>query len=84
MAITGIGETVGERDLADGSRASALQFSSADPRSLIREGSGYWKYAPTDDGIRFVTAYDYRTRFGVLGARVDRFAFRPMIGWATA
>ena len=84
LAISGIGETLGERDLADGSRASALQFSSADPRSIIREGSGYWKYQPTSDGIRFVTAYDYRTRFGAPGMLVDRLAFRPLIGWATA
>ena len=60
------------------------EVRTADPRSIIREGSGYWKYIPTDDGIQFVTAYDYRTRFGPIGALVDRFAFRPLIGWATA
>mgnify|MGYP003694133261 CR=1 FL=1 len=32
--------------LADGSRSSALKFSSADARSIIREGSGYWKLHP--------------------------------------
>ena len=45
--VTGEGESVGERDLADGSRSSALKFSSADPRSIIREGAGYWKYMPS-------------------------------------
>lgn len=34
--------------------------------------------------MRFITAYDYRTRFGRLGAIVDRVAFRPLLGWATA
>jgi hypothetical protein len=82
--VAGEGESVGERDLADGSRSSALKFGSADGRSIIREGSGYWKYIPTRDGIRFLTWYDYRTRFGWVGALFDRCAFRPLIGWATA
>jgi len=34
-----------------------LKFSSGDPRSIIREGSGYWKYIPTPQGIRFLTWY---------------------------
>ena len=82
--VAGEGESVGERDLADGSRSSALKFSSADPRSIIREGAGYWKYIPTAEGIRFLTGYDYRTRFGAAGALFDRFVFRPLMGWATA
>ena len=82
--VAGEGESVGERDLADGSRSSALKFSSADPRSIIREGAGYWKYIPTPEGIRFLTGYDYRTRFGVVGALFDRLVFRPLMGWATA
>jgi DoxX-like family len=84
LQVAGEGESVGERGLADGSRSSALKFSSADARSIIREGSGYWKYIPTRDGIRFLTWYDYRTRLGSVGALFDRFAFRPVIGWATA
>jgi uncharacterized membrane protein YphA (DoxX/SURF4 family) len=84
LPIVGEGESVGQRDLADGSRSSALKFSSADPRSLIREGSGYWKYLPTDDGVRFLTRYDYEPRFGRAGYVVDRFFFRPLMGWATA
>ena len=82
--IAGEGMSVGARDLADGSRSSALEFSSADPLSLIREGSGYWKYVPTADGIRFLTGYDYRTRFGQLGHWFDRLVFRPLLGRATA
>ncbi len=45
-------------------RRSALRFWSHDPRSLILEGSGYWRYVPSVDGVRFLTSYDYRTRFG--------------------
>lgn len=82
--VAGEGESVGERDLPDGSRSSALKFSSADARSIIREGSGYWKYIPARDGIRFLTWYDYHTRFGTAGGLFDRVAFRPLIGWATA
>jgi hypothetical protein len=36
------------------------------------------------DGIRFLTRYDYRTRFGPFGLLFDRLFFRPLIGWATA
>jgi hypothetical protein len=82
--VAGEGETVGHRDLTDGSRTSALKFGSSEAMSIIREGSGYWKYIPTSDGIRFLTWYDYRTRFGAVGALFDRLVFRPLIGWATA
>lgn len=82
--VSGEGESVGQRDLADGSRSSALKFSSDEPLSIIREGSGYWKYIPTAEGIRFLTWYDYRTRFGPLGKLFDRAIFRPLLGWATA
>lgn len=84
LEISGEGETVGERNLTDGSRSSALKFASRETLSLIREGRGYWKYIPTADGVRFLTWYDYRTRFGAAGALFDRFVFRPLIGWATA
>lgn len=84
LPIEGAGESMGQKDLADGSRSSALRFSSEDSRSLIREGSGYWKYIPNGDGIRFLTWYDYEPRFGILGRLVDRLAFRPLLGWATA
>jgi DoxX-like protein len=84
LAVSGEGETVGERSLADGSWSSALKFGSDQRAALIREGSGYWKYIPTSDGIRFLTWYDYRTRFGRAGAVFDRMLFRPLLGWATA
>ena len=84
LEVSGNGETTGQRDLPDGSSTSALTFVSDAPLSIIREGSGYWKYIPTPDGVRFLTWYDYRTRFGAAGAVLDRFVFRPLIGWATA
>ena len=84
LDIAGEGESVGERSLGDGSRTSALKFWSADPKSLIREGSGFWKYEPAGEAIRFFTVYDYRPRFGLAGRIVDRLVFRPLMAWATA
>ena len=84
IAVSGEGESVGQRDAADGSRTSALRFGSTSPLSLIREGSGYWRYVPTEDGVRFLTSYDYRTRYGFAGALFDRAVFRRLMGWATA
>lgn len=84
LAIRGEGESTGTVSRASGERTSALRFWSADPRSLIAEGSGYWRYIPTEAGVRFLTWYDYRTRFGWPGALFDRLVFRPLIGWATA
>jgi hypothetical protein len=81
--IRGVGETVGTKE-ADGSRTSALTFWSDDPRSLIRAGSGYWRYVPARDGLRFVTQYDYDVRWGAAGRLLDRLVFRRLLGWATA
>lgn len=84
LAVRGKGETLAERDRPDGTRLSALRFWSDSRLSLIRDGRGYWLYAPTERGVRFRTGYDYGTRFGAVGRLVDRVAFRPLIGWATA
>jgi len=84
LTITGTGESVGEHASAGGDATSSLKFSSADSKSLIEEGSGYWRYIPTSDGLRFLTWYDYSVRFGIAGRLLDRFVFRPLIGWATA
>jgi hypothetical protein len=84
LRIDGSGESTGEREAATGQRTSALKFWSDDALSLIREGSGYWRYIPSDNGLRFLTWYDYRTRFGKVGAFVDKLLFRPLLGWATA
>lgn len=82
LRIAGEGESVGQAD-RNGDRTSALRFWSDDRKSLIRKGSGYWRYSPTAAGIRFITQYDYETRFGVAGRALD-LVFRPLLGWATA
>ena len=84
MEVRGEGETTGERGLPDGARSSALKFGSTDPKSLITSGSGYWKYEPVTDGVRFFTGYDYETRFGLFGRFLDAALFRPLMGWVTA
>jgi hypothetical protein len=84
VEIAGEGESVGEHDARDGSRTSVLRFWSDDRKSLIAKGGGYWKYIPTADGVRFLTVYDYDTRFSFGGALVDRLFFRPLMAWATA
>jgi|ERR1044071_3061779 hypothetical protein len=84
LQIDGEGESTGTKEDATGIRTSALKFWSSDGKSLIEEGSGYWRYVPTENGTRFLTWYDYRTRFGAVGRLIDRIFFRPLIGWATA
>jgi hypothetical protein len=69
---------------AGGRRTSSLQFWSDNWNYLIREGSGYWQYVPEEEGVRFLTRYDYRTRFGLPGRLFDRAIFRPLMAWATA
>jgi hypothetical protein len=83
LSITGEGESVGNKE-RDGILISSLKFSTNNPISLIFEGAGFWRYVPTVGGIRFLTRYDYRTRFGAFGTWIDRFIFRPIMGWATA
>lgn len=84
LAVAGTGVSAGERHRAGGDRVSALRFASPHPLSLLEEGSGYWRYVPAADGIRFLTGYDYRPRWGRFGRAADRLVFRPLMGWATA
>ncbi|MGW0521548.1 SRPBCC family protein [Crossiella sp. NPDC003009] len=83
FGIAGVGISVGERRTPDGSSTSALRFACVHPLSLIRAGSGYWRYRPGPDGVRFCTGYDYRPGWGRLGPAAD-LVFRPLMGWATA
>lgn len=79
--VTGVGVSLGERSRPDGTRTSALRFSTTDPVSPIRAGRGYWRYAPIEGGCtRFITGYDYTPGWGRL---LDQLA-RPLLGWATA
>lgn len=84
LKVEGTGESVGEYATDSGETTSSLRFASSDMKSLIRQGSGYWRYVPVESGIRFFTWYDYEVRFGLVGRIIDRFVFRPLIGWATA
>lgn len=84
LAVNGRGETLGEKHRPDGTAYSGLKFWSDHPVSLIKEGAGFWRYVPTENGVRFLTRYDYRVRWGLLGRTLDRFLFRPIFGWATA
>ena len=70
LTIKGVGESVADADPADHEPTSALQFWSDDPKSLIEHGRGYWRYVPTEDGLRFITEYNYDARFGALGRLV--------------
>jgi len=83
LAIEGTGESIATNE--DGEETtSVLAFESDSPLSLISEGRGFWRYVETDDGLRFLTEYNYETRWGRLGTIVDSVAFRPLLGWATA
>jgi len=84
LAVRGEGESTGTAESA-AARTSALHFWSKAPISLIRDGRGYWKYlAEAESDVRFWTWYDYEVRWGAFGELIDRIAFRPLIGWATA
>ncbi|MEU8640033.1 hypothetical protein AB0C38_48230 [Amycolatopsis sp. NPDC048633] len=83
VTVTGVGVSAASRAWPDGSRTSVLRFASADPLSLISTGAGYWRYTPVGDGVRFVTGFDYGTRWGRFGRLADQ-VFRPAFGWMTA
>lgn len=84
LTVSGVGTAAGERHLPDGSRTSALRFRSPHPLSVPAHGSGYWRYVPDGDALRFFTGYDYAPRWGRFGKLADRLCFRPLMWWATA
>ena len=84
LKISGKGESFGLKEGRKGTSASSLKFWSDEWLSLITAGSGYWKYVPQEESIRFLTWYDYEVRFGWWGRQFDRWLFRPLIGWGTA
>ncbi|CAM3971459.1 DoxX-like family protein [Flavobacterium sinopsychrotolerans] len=84
IKVDGIGESVATKTKDNGESTSVLKFSSDSKISLIKQGSGYWKYVPEADGIKFFTGYDYETRWGLFGKLIDKIIFRPLMIWATA
>jgi hypothetical protein len=84
IKVNGIGESVATKTKDNGESTSVLKFSSDSNLSIIRQGSGYWKYVPESDGIKFFTGYDYETRWGIFGKVFDKSIFRPLMIWATA
>jgi hypothetical protein len=79
--IHGVGTSLGERRRADGTRTSALKFTTADRLSPLGAGRGYWRYVPSADGVRFITGYDYEPAWGAI---LDYWVIRPFVGWMTA
>lgn len=79
--IVGTGTTIGELTRPDGTRTSALRFTTTDRVSPIGEGRGYWRYAPGPDGTTFATGFDYEPGWGGF---IDRVVMRRLIGWMTA
>lgn len=85
LSIRGTGKSRTPGVSPGGVRTSVLAFGTDHPLSLIGRGGGYWRYWPRPGGgVKFVTRFDYRTRFGRAGRWLDRLLFRPLFGWATA
>jgi len=80
LTIRGTGIALGSRTGADGSRTSALRFTTRDRRSPLRDGRGFWRYESTDGGTRFITGYDYEPGWG----RAADAVIRPVVAWMTA
>lgn len=84
IKVNGIGESLATKTKDNGESTSVLKFSSNGNISIIKQGSGYWKYVPETGGIRFFTGYNYETHWGLFGKLIDMFIFRPLMIWATA
>ncbi|KAB1647919.1 SRPBCC family protein [Pseudoclavibacter endophyticus] len=82
--IRGTGVSLGERRAAGGQRTSALQFDTDDRLSPLGKGRGYWRYVPTDAGVRFITGYDYEPGWGAVGRILDPIITRRFVWWLTA
>lgn len=82
--IHGTGVSLGNKFRADGQATSVLKFDTQDFISPIGKGAGYWRYVPTDTGVRFITGYNYEPSWGILGKALDTKLIRPALGWATA
>ncbi|MEW2129694.1 hypothetical protein [Streptomyces sp. NPDC005435] len=84
LTVHGTGMAAAERERPDGTRTSALRFTSPHPLSPLIGAGGYWRYVPDAHGVRFLTGCDHRLRGGRPGALADRLLLRPLTVWATA
>ncbi|MCM3710205.1 DoxX-like family protein [Sporosarcina luteola] len=84
FTVAGWGKSIGTFNKGDGTRSSSLHFGTDQWLSPIKEGKGYWKYEPRQEGTTFLTQYDYDPNFGSFGKAFDAFIFHPIIGWGTA
>ncbi|MFK4761329.1 SRPBCC family protein [Microbacterium sp. ZW T5_45] len=82
--IHGTGVSLGERRGRSGERTSALVFDTDDALSPLGRGRGYWRYIPTEHGVRFLTGYDYAPGWGPLGRVLDPIVTRRIVWWLTA
>ncbi|MBK0418518.1 SRPBCC family protein [Leucobacter sp. CSA1] len=82
--IRGTGVSLGERRGRGGERTSALVFESGSALSPLASGRGYWRYVPTDEGVRFCTGYDYAPGWGILGRVLDPLLTRRLVWRLTA
>lgn len=83
LLVKGWGANTGKKTLKNGGTISSLEFGSEQLLSPIKKGSGYWKYTPLEEGVKFETQYTYEVRYGFFGRILD-LLFRPTIAWATA
>ncbi|WP_223628411.1 SRPBCC family protein [Microbacterium sp. EST19A] len=82
--IRGTGVSLGDRRGRAGERTSALAFDTGDRFSPLGAGRGYWRYIPTEEGVRFLTGYDYEPGWGRLGRVLDPLVTRRFVWWLTA
>jgi hypothetical protein len=82
--IRGTGVSLGEKRGRAGERTSALIFDTEDRLSPLGRGRGYWRYIPTDEGVRFLTGYDYAPGWGPIGRLLDPLVTRRFVWWLTA
>lgn len=82
--ICGTGVSRPEKRGGQGERTSALIFTPDDALSPLGPGRGYWRYIPTEEGVRFLTGYDYTPGWGMLGRVLDPLITRRLVWWLTA
>lgn len=82
--IRGTGVSLASKESRTGERTSALLFDTEDALSPLGAGRGYWRYVPTEDGVRFFTGYDYSPGWGWLGSVLDPLVTRRFVWWLTA